>query len=135
MGKLLYKVELTGWVVKDDEDSDVMDWSIESITNDMVGFEIQTTLVDSSEWTHIPIYNSKHITDEPEATTTTITEGQVGINPIPLHTVQVDYKDLVTPNNQTTTHLTVPYTDTPPTHTIDLEGVMDIELDTKGMTL
>ena len=55
MGKQLYKVELTGWVVKDDGDSDVMDWSIEAITNDMVGFEIQATLVDSSGWTHIPI--------------------------------------------------------------------------------
>ena len=55
MGKQLYKVELTGWVVKDEDDSDVMDWSIDAITGHMVGFEVKTTLVDSSGWTHIPI--------------------------------------------------------------------------------
>jgi len=109
MGKQLYKVELTGWVVKEDEDSDVMNWSIEAITNDMVGFEIQATLVDSSGWTHVPIIT----TNETEATTTTVTDGQVGIN----------VQDVVTP----TGHL-------PSEYQIG-QVSMDIELDTKGMSL
>jgi len=95
MGKQLYKVELTGWVVKDDGDSDVMDWSIEAITNDMVGFEIQATLVDSSGWTHIPI-------------TTTVTTST----------------DNASNLDQPTVHAA-----------IDLEGAMDIDLDSKGMSL
>ena len=111
MGKQLYKVELTGWVVKNDEDSDVMNWSIEAITNDMVGFEIQATLIDSSGWTHIPII----ATNEAEATTTTVTDGQVGIN----------VQDVVTPTVHFTTGIT----------TNEAETAMDIELDTKGMSL
>ena len=106
MGKQLYKVELTGWVVKNDEDSDVMNWSIEAITNDMVGFEIQTTLVDSSGWDHIPI-------------TTTVTNGQVGIN----------VQDVVTPTVRFTTEADIDATIT------KAETAMDIELDTKGMSL
>ena len=91
MGKQLYKVELTGWVVKDEDDSDVMDWSIDAITGDMVGFEIKTTLVDSSGWTHIPI-----------TTTDTTTTGV----------------------EQPTVHVAM-----------DLGEAMDIELDSKGMSL
>jgi len=89
MGKQLYKVELTGWVVKDEEDSDVMDWSIEAITNDMIGFEVQTTLVDSS-----------------------------GINP-----------------GQTTTSTVQSTVQITTTDTMNETGAMDIELDTKGMSL
>ena len=120
MGKQLYKVELTGWVVKEDEDSDVMNWSIEAITNDMVGFEIQTTLVDSSGWDHIPI-------------TTTVTDGQVGIN----------VQDAVTPTGHLSSEYRIgqvlPRSNTnlghvPPT-TNEAETTMDIELDTKGMSL
>ena len=115
MGKQLYKVELTGWVVKNDEDSDVMNWSIEAITNDMVGFEIQATLVDSSGWTHVPIITTKEFPNEAEATTTTVTNGQVGIN----------VQDVVTPTVHFTTGIT----------TNEAETAMDIELDTKGMSL
>jgi len=115
MGKQLYKVELTGWVVKEDEDSDVMNWSIEAITNDMVGFEIQATLVDSSGWTHIPII----ATNEAKTTTTTITDGQVGIN----------VQDVVTPTVRFTTEADIDATIT------KAETAMDIELDTKGMSL
>ena len=49
MGKQLYKVEITGWVVKEDGESDVDAWTTEAITGSMVGFEVQTTLVDSSQ--------------------------------------------------------------------------------------
>jgi len=109
MGKQLYKVELTGWVVKDNEDSDVIDWSIEAITNDMVGFEIQATLVDSSGWTHVPILAKNITTNETNATTTTVTDGQVDIN--------------------------IPYNFTTDITTNEAETAMDIELDTKGMSL
>ena len=49
MGKQLYKVEITGWVVKEDGESDVDAWTTEAITGSMVGFEVQTTLIDSSQ--------------------------------------------------------------------------------------
>ena len=112
MGKQLYKVELTGWVVKEDEDSDVMNWSIEAITNDMVGFEIQTTLVDSSGWDHIPI-------------TTTVTDGQVGIN----------VQDVVTPTVNSTEYKIGQVLPRSNITTNEAETAMDIELDTKGMSL
>ena len=115
MGKQLYKVELTGWVVKDDEDSDVMDWSIEAITNDMVGFEVKATLVDASGWTHVPIIT----TNETKETTTTITDGQVGIN----------VQDVVTPTVRFTTEADIDATIT------KAATAMDIELATKGMSL
>ena len=102
MGKQLYKVELTGWVVKDEDDSDVMDWSIDAITGDMVGFEIKTTLVDSSGWAHIPI------------TTTTATESPDLNQPTVSHTTEEPKQFAVA---------------------IDLEGAMDIELDSQGMSL
>jgi len=89
MGKQLYKIELTGWVVKNDEDSDVMDWSIEAITNDMIGFEIKTTLVDSSN---------------------------------------INLSQTTTSTVQSTVQITT-------TDTMDETGTMDIELDTKGMSL
>ena len=135
MGKQLYKVELTGWVVKNDEDSDVMNWSIEAITNDMVGFEIQATLVDSSEWTHVPIIttNETEATTTTVATITTVTDGQVGIN----------VQDVVTPTGHLPSEYQIgqvlPRSNTnlghvPPT-TNEAETTMDIELDTKGMSL
>ena len=121
MGKQLYKVELTGWVVKEDEDSDVMNWSIEAITNDMVGFEIQATLVDSSGWTHIPII----ATNEAKTTTTTITDGQVGIN----------VQDVVTPTVNSTEYKIGQVLPRSNITTNEAETAMDIELDTKGMSL
>jgi len=126
MGKQLYKVELTGWVVKDDEDSDVMDWSIEAITNDMVGFEVKATLVDASGWTHVPIIT----TNETKETTTTITDGQIGIN----------VSDVVTPTVPLPTEYQIGQVlrrsnDVPHITTNEAETAMDIELDTKGMSL
>jgi len=103
MGKQLYKIELTGWIAKDDGDSDIVDWSIDAvidaITNDMVGFEIKTTLIDGSGWTHIPITTT---------VTTTNSSDTVVIPAVHL------------PNDTTTT---------------SVEMAMDIELDTKGMSL
>ena len=112
MGKQLYKVELTGWIAKDDEDSDIMDWSIDAITNDMVGFEIETTLVDASEWTHVPI-------------TTTVTDGKVGINVPDLEPKIMEREHIATPTVHVATDIT----------TNESGSAMDIELDTKGMSL
>jgi len=93
MGKQLYKVELTGWVVKDDRDSNVIDWSVDTITKSLVGLEIQqATLVDSSN---------------------TLAES-------PPFTVKETYAPTV--------HFTTDIA-------MDETGAMDIELDTKGMSL
>ena len=99
MGKQLYKVELTGWVVANDEDSNIMNWPIDTITKSLVGLEIQqATLIDSSN--------------------TPITFNTLDVSP------PFTAKEVYAP----TVHFT---TDTAMHET----GAMDIELDTKGMSL
>ena len=95
MGKQMYKVELTGWVVKNNEDSDVVDWTLEAIIESMVGFEIQATLVDHSH------------TDQ---------DAIVIASPMP---------QSITP---------IIHVDTNDINMNEVE-VMDIKLDTKGMSL
>ena len=115
MGKQLYKVELTGWIVKNDGDSDVEDWSTEAIAGSMVGFEVQTTLIDSSQL----------ITFE-------VAQGSTPVTPDTYTREEVQ----TISNNPMTQGRWGEDVDKPiPEMVKDGVDAMDIELDTKGMSL
>lgn len=48
MSKNLYKVTLTGWVIKDDGDTEIMNWPKETILSSMMGEQIIATFIDSN---------------------------------------------------------------------------------------
>ena len=54
MSKRLYKVTLTGWVIKEDNDSEVMEWTKEAVLASMVGEQLVATFIDSNESTVTP---------------------------------------------------------------------------------
>ena len=47
--KRLYKVTLTGWVVKNEDDSEVNEWTKESILDAMVGEQLMVNFIDSND--------------------------------------------------------------------------------------
>ena len=115
MGKQLYKVEITGWVVKEDGDSDVDAWTTEAITGSMVGFEVQTTLIDSSQ----PI-------------TFEVAQASTPVTPDTYTREEVQ----TISNNPMTQGRWGEGIDKPiPEVVKDEVDAMDIELDTKGMSL
>lgn len=51
MNKRLYKVTLTGWVIKEGNDSEVMSWTKETVLNSIMGEQLVATFIDSNEST------------------------------------------------------------------------------------
>ena len=47
--KRIYKVTLTGWVVKNEDDSEVNEWTKESILDAMVGEQLMVNFIDSND--------------------------------------------------------------------------------------
>ena len=52
--KRLYKVTLTGWVVKDENQNEVLEWPFDTIVDEMIGEQLTVTFVDSNERTVTP---------------------------------------------------------------------------------
>ena len=52
--KRLYKVTLTGWVVKDENQNEVLEWTFDTIVDEMIGEQLTVTFVDSNERTVTP---------------------------------------------------------------------------------
>ena len=52
--KRLYKVTLTGWVVKDENQNEVLEWPFDTIVDEMIGEQLTGTFVDSNERTVTP---------------------------------------------------------------------------------
>ena len=52
--KRLYKVTLTGWVVKDEKQNEVLEWPFDTIVDEMIGEQLTVTFVDSNERTVTP---------------------------------------------------------------------------------
>ena len=52
--KRLYKVTLTGWVVKDENQNEVLEWPFDTIVDEMIGEQLTVTFVDSNESTVTP---------------------------------------------------------------------------------
>ena len=52
--KRLYKVTLTGWVVKDENQNEVHEWPFDTIVDEMIGEQLTVTFVDSNERTVTP---------------------------------------------------------------------------------
>ena len=47
--KRLYKVTLTGWVVKDEKQAEVTEWSFDDIISEIVGEQLMVNLIDSND--------------------------------------------------------------------------------------
>jgi len=52
--KRLYKVTLAGWVVKDEKDSDIKEWTQEAILDAMVGEQLMVNFIDSNDMVVTP---------------------------------------------------------------------------------
>ena len=52
--KRLYKVTLTGWVVKDENQNEVLEWPFDTIVDEKIGEQLTVTFVDSNERTVTP---------------------------------------------------------------------------------
>ena len=52
--KRLYKVTLTGGVVKDENQNEVLEWPFDTIVDEMIGEQLTVTFVDSNERTVTP---------------------------------------------------------------------------------
>ena len=52
--KRLYKVTLTGWVVKEENQDEVLEWPFDTIVDEMIGEQLTVTFVDSNERTVTP---------------------------------------------------------------------------------
>ena len=52
--KRLYKVTLTGWVVKDENQNEVLEWPFDTIVDEMIGEQLTVTFVDSNDRTVTP---------------------------------------------------------------------------------
>ena len=47
--KRLYKVTLTGWVVKDENQAEVTEWSFDDIVGEIVGEQLMVNFIDSND--------------------------------------------------------------------------------------
>lgn len=47
--KRLYKVTLTGWVVKDESQAEVTEWSFDDIIGEIVGEQLMVNFIDSND--------------------------------------------------------------------------------------
>jgi hypothetical protein len=52
--KRIYKVTLTGWVVKNEDDSEVKEWTKESILDAIVGEQLMVNFIDSNDMVVTP---------------------------------------------------------------------------------
>lgn len=52
--KRIYKVTLTGWVVKNEDDSEVNEWTKESILDAIVGEQLMVNFIDSNDMVVTP---------------------------------------------------------------------------------
>ena len=52
--KRLYKVTLTGWVVKEENQDEVLEWPFDTIVDEMIGEQLTVTFVDSNDRTVTP---------------------------------------------------------------------------------
>lgn len=47
--KRLYKVTLTGWVVKDENQAEVTEWAFDTIVDEMIGEQLMVNFIDSND--------------------------------------------------------------------------------------
>ena len=52
--KRLYKVTLTGWVVKEENQDEVLEWPFDTIVEEMIGEQLTVTFIDSNDRTVTP---------------------------------------------------------------------------------
>ena len=47
----MHKVQIEGWIVKNENDRDVSEWDIQHLISNMVGCTVQSTVIDSLKTT------------------------------------------------------------------------------------